>query len=206
MPNYKFTYFAARGRGESIRFIFAQGGAKYEDFRITPDKWPEYKPKMPMGQVPVLEIDGKTLCQSTTIARYLAKEFGLVPESSFDQALCDMYVDGVNDLYPAIRPFFMDLMGMGDNKKDEHWKKFMETFNQFLDKYEKFLATNGSGYLVGKKLTWADIFVGEFTNRIVDLWEPAALKGHPKVEAHMKMVIEQPNIKKYIATRPETKL
>ncbi len=32
----------------------------------------------PFGQVPVLEVDGVAVAQSTTIARFLAKEFDLV--------------------------------------------------------------------------------------------------------------------------------
>ena len=32
--------------------------------------------EMPLGAMPVLEIDGKKSCQSNAIARYLAKKFG----------------------------------------------------------------------------------------------------------------------------------
>lgn len=31
---------------------------------------------MPMGQLPVLDVDGEKLSQSRAIARYLAREFG----------------------------------------------------------------------------------------------------------------------------------
>ena len=31
----------------------------------------------PFGGMPILEFDGKQYCQSCTIARYLAKQFGM---------------------------------------------------------------------------------------------------------------------------------
>ena len=38
---------------------------------------PSLKPSLPYGQVPLLEVDGDTICQSMAIARYLASECGL---------------------------------------------------------------------------------------------------------------------------------
>ena len=101
MSTYKLTYFPVRGRAEVIRFVFAQAGVKYEDVRIKQENWPELKPSKlavmsrfldvtiiipfailflpsdtPLGHLPILEVDGKTICGSTGIARFLAERFG----------------------------------------------------------------------------------------------------------------------------------
>ena len=55
--------------------------------------------EMPYGQVPVLEVDGKPLAQSLAIARFLGREFGLLPESSFDQAIADELADLTQDMF-----------------------------------------------------------------------------------------------------------
>lgn len=97
MPEHstKLFYFPMRGRAETARLLLVYSGTKYEDVRISVEQWPAMKeskftfaftirpliefspfPEMPMGQMPVLEVDGKQLCQSTAIARYLARENG----------------------------------------------------------------------------------------------------------------------------------
>jgi len=53
---------------------------------------------MPFGQVPALEYDGEVLTQSTAIARFLAKEFGLAGKTNLEQAQADMVCDAANDL------------------------------------------------------------------------------------------------------------
>ena len=52
----------------------------------------------PFGQVPILEVDGKVLAQSHTIARYLARQHGLAGKDNWEQALSDMYVDCIYDI------------------------------------------------------------------------------------------------------------
>ncbi len=56
------------------------GAVPFEDVRFKREQWPELKPKMPFGQVPVLEVDGKMLAQSSAMERYVAKLVGLMPE------------------------------------------------------------------------------------------------------------------------------
>ena len=53
--------------------------------------------------MPVLEVDGKVLAQSFTIARFLAKEHGLAGKDSFEQAEADMYVDCIGDIIGGIK-------------------------------------------------------------------------------------------------------
>jgi glutathione S-transferase len=48
--------------------------------------------------LPVLEIDGKLVGQSNSIARYLAKQYGLAGRDEWESLQCDMLVDTLTDL------------------------------------------------------------------------------------------------------------
>lgn len=50
-----------------------------------------------MGQMPVLEIDGKRIYQSSSICRYLAKQTGLDGSTDFENFEIDSIVDTIND-------------------------------------------------------------------------------------------------------------
>ena len=52
----------------------------------------------PLGTLPVLEYNGKKLSQSITIARFLAKECGIVGKNHMEQAKADMIVDTIVDV------------------------------------------------------------------------------------------------------------
>ena len=51
-----------------------------------------------MGQVPVLEIDGKKVHQTIPICRFLANRFGLAGNSDLENLEIDSVVETVNDL------------------------------------------------------------------------------------------------------------
>lgn len=52
---------------------------------------------MPMGQMPVLEVDGKRVHQSLAMCRYLAKQVSLVGADAWEDLQIDTVVDTVND-------------------------------------------------------------------------------------------------------------
>lgn len=52
---------------------------------------------MPMGQIPVLEIDGNQFHQSVAICRCLGKKFGLAGNDEFENYEIDSIVDTLND-------------------------------------------------------------------------------------------------------------
>lgn len=52
---------------------------------------------MPMGQMPVLEVDGKRVHQSISMARFLAKTVGLCGTTPWEDLQIDIVVDTIND-------------------------------------------------------------------------------------------------------------
>merc|ERR1711976_590415 len=178
MVEYKLYYFGARWLAEPARWMFAQAGQKYTDIRITPEDWPNYKAKMPFGTIPVLEIDGKQLAQSTAIYRYLARELGLDGKDDFDQARCDSICDYVQD-------FKKDIPNMvfGDEESTKAAaKKFTEEqYAPFMTNFEKLLTENngGDGFFVGDNVTWADFVFISFLDILVDNFELAKEKSRP---------------------------
>lgn len=52
----------------------------------------------PFGQVPVLEVDGKKVCQSTAISRYLGKKYGLAGKDDWEALEIDVTVDTIHDM------------------------------------------------------------------------------------------------------------
>lgn len=52
---------------------------------------------MPFGTLPLLEIDGKVLNQSSAICRYLAKKANLAGSDDWESLLIDIAVDNFKD-------------------------------------------------------------------------------------------------------------
>ncbi|XP_078621511.1 hematopoietic prostaglandin D synthase-like isoform X2 [Branchiostoma floridae x Branchiostoma japonicum] len=99
MPSYKLTYFKSWGRAGVLRLLFAAGGIEFEDVRIDREtQWPDFKPTTPMGQLPILEVDGTIICQKRAIGRMIAKKAGLAGKTPLEEAQIDMIVDGLADM------------------------------------------------------------------------------------------------------------
>jgi len=203
---YKLTYFNGRGLAETTRLILAQAGVDYEDVRIEKDKWPELKPTMPFGKVPVLEVDGEIISESRAIARFVAKENGLAGKDTLEAAKCDMLVDAFYDLFSNMAKWRQET---DEAAKVEMFKFFAtETVPPVLKSITTILEKNGgSGYLVGDKVTWADIAVA-YGLQGIDQLGPAhgidVLANFPQLKSLIDRVLNLPNIKAWIDKRPVT--
>lgn len=108
MSTYKLYYFNTRGRAEIARLILAAAGQTFEDVRYSKDEWELHKSEMPLGQLPVLEIDGFKLPQSLTIARFLANRFKLAGKDNFEQAQADAIIDTMADTTEKFIPIMFE--------------------------------------------------------------------------------------------------
>merc|ERR1712168_1590963 len=155
MPSYKLIYFESKGRAELTRCMFAYGDIQYTDERFPRAEWPEKKKSLPFSQLPILMVDDKPLPQSKAIARYVAKEVGLVPENNLQAAYCDAMVDSLDDIMGAMGKIRFSDKSEEDKKKEFTEVYFPNTLQPFLVKLEKRLSEKV--WLLGDKMYWADI-------------------------------------------------
>lgn len=202
--SYKLTYFNGRGRAEFSRVIFAQAGVQFEDVRIERAQWLELKPKTPFGQLPLLEVEGVTLCQSQTIARFLARKFDLVGKTDLEQARSDMIVDCFGDVS---KPMMKIMMESDEAKKAELKKKFLEEeLPKSLAAVEKLLEGNkgGDGFFVGDAVTWADLALLDASDWLSMIGADSQIDNYPKLKALREKLSKSPKIAAWLEKRPKT--
>jgi len=204
MSQYKLTYFNFRGRGEVARLLFAVAGVKYEDIRVDQAQWLELKPTTPFGQLPLLEVDGVTISQSTAFGRLLARRFSLAGKTDLDQARADMLVDCYEDTVKPALSFFDE---KDEEKKASTMKKFKEEqLPGSLDSLEKLLIGNngGDGFLVGNELTWADLGFLVLIDWLTIFGADDQISKRPKLDALRRRIEAVPKIADWLVKRPKT--
>nr|XP_022903512.1 glutathione S-transferase-like [Onthophagus taurus]XP_022903513.1 glutathione S-transferase-like [Onthophagus taurus] len=199
----KLTYFNGKWMAELTRLLFSYGDVEFEDIRVihNSSEWESLKPKTPFGQLPLLEENGKVVCQSTAIARYAAKKVGLMGANDWENLEIDAIVDTISDLRFKMSRFVYE--------KDETIKESMkktsieETLPYYLEKLDK-IAKENNGYMVAKKLTWADFALKVILENIEVFAGKAPYEKFDNLIAVKNNVESIPNVKKWIETRPVT--
>lgn len=152
----KLYYFDIYGRAESIRFLLSHAKVEYENVNCGGDVMKGLKEsgKLEFGQVPMLETaDGKHLCQSWAILRYLGRTYGYYPETPELAWKIDSTIDAVEDYLGA---YFKYNFESNEEKKaifKENWLKMLPVWVAAI---EKRLEANGGKYIAGDKITIAD--------------------------------------------------
>jgi len=195
MPALKLIYFDGKGRGEPIRWILAAGKVPFKQEKFGFDQWPARKPGTPYGSVPILEVDGKPLCQTLAIARYAGTLGGLVCSDRFLNAIGDEVVDTMAELAIKFRGFVTEKDAEKQKKDEELWQT---NATKVFGVFESRISTK---FLLSDKASWQDVFLGHWLSRIVEV-RPNALKSFPKLHRVMKNVQELDGIRKYLASPP----
>jgi len=201
---YKLTYFNFTALAEPIRWIFKVKNVDFEDERIEMADWPNHKSRFPQGQVPSLVIeDGKELTQSNAIGRFLGKKFGLVTNDPYLDFLGDQVVDLLVDGRLQWRNTF--LMEKDAEKKEEARKNLVETIcPKVLKQLNDIVSSTEGDYISGDKLTWADLFLANWLSIWTKSLSTDLVADFPALKKQWETVLDLPEIKKWIAERPQT--
>ncbi|XP_063695980.1 glutathione S-transferase [Culicoides brevitarsis] len=203
MPEYKVWYFNVKALGEPLRFLLSYGGLPFEDIRVTREEWPALKPSMPMGQMPILEVDGKRVHQSLAMCRYLAKQVGLVGADAWEDLQIDTVVDTVNDfrLKVAIVAYEPD-----DVVKE---KKLITLNNEVIPFYLSKLnviAKENNDHLALGRATWADVYFAGILDYLNYLTKKDLLSDYEHLRNVVTGVLGNENVAAYIRKRPITEV
>lgn len=126
------------------------------DYRIQREQWPELKKSCPFGQLPILEVDGKTvLAQSYAILRYAGSLAGLLPTDALEAAHVDEVLYLLTELDTLLAPSGKET----DAEKKKALRQALAAgpLTAWFGSLTKLLETNGSGFIVGKQLSIADL-------------------------------------------------
>ncbi|XP_008529004.1 glutathione S-transferase A1-like isoform X1 [Equus przewalskii] len=190
-------YFSGRGRMEPIRWLLAAAGVEFEEtFIDTPEDFEKLRNdgSLMFPQVPVVEIDGMELVQSRPILNYNAAKHNLSGRDTKERALIDMYIEGVADVNEMILLLPISPPAEKDAKitliKDR-------TANHYLPAFEKVLKSHGQDYLVGNRLSRADIQLVELIYYVEEI-DPSLLTNFPLLKALKARISNLPTVKKFL--------
>ncbi|XP_040203683.1 uncharacterized protein LOC120935696 [Rana temporaria] len=188
-------YFNGRGRAESIRWLLATAGVKFEEHFL--DTKEQYDQLLKNGdlmfqQVPMLEIDGIKLISTKAIQNYIVRKYNLYGKDLKEKAFIDMYVDGISDLSTL-------MLSMPFQKEEEKQKQRdlikQRALNRYFPVFEKALANKK--YLVGDELSFADVGLVEAILAVEEV-HPNILQDFSNLQAFKARMIAIPTIKKFL--------
>jgi glutathione S-transferase len=190
----KLHYFKGRGRAETTRWMLAINRIAFENVPIeTPEALAALRAtgKLPFDQMPLLEINGLKLSQSSAMIRYLARLGGFYGESDTDAVWCDMIAGAAADFAEAA------MQAAFQPTEDIAIAAMRTRFEKFGPKFEARLRQNGSGCCVGARITFADVVLAEALSGHLE-WCPDILGDTPLLNALHERVSNDPGIASYL--------
>ncbi|XP_067933710.1 glutathione S-transferase 1-like [Watersipora subatra] len=195
----KLIFFDVKARGEVTRLLFKLAGKDFIDCRLTMEEWAEFKPSTPKGQLPLLEVDGKVICESFAIARYVARELNLYGSSNWEAAVVDMIVESCSGLFEqGVRAYYAKT----EDEKAEVTKKTAEV----LQSTEKLAVQLKKGkFILGDEASLADTALYSIIEILQELLKDLKMDEYPTISELIKNYTEIPAVADWLKTRPDNK-
>jgi glutathione S-transferase len=210
MPGYRLHYFPESGNSYKLALMLTLCGQSFEpvwtDFGGGVTRTPEWRRDVnPMGEIPVLEVDGERLTQTAPILLKLAKQFGRFggeTEQEQFELLRWLFWDnhkltGYMATYRYNRAF--------TPSPDEHMLKFFrKRIDDYLSILEQHMQTNA--FAIGERPTVADISMMAYLHYPADETGYDLAASHPAINAWLKRMARLPEWKSAYELLPGKRL
>ncbi|XP_055329785.1 probable glutathione S-transferase 9 [Paramacrobiotus metropolitanus] len=205
--HYKLVYWDARGRAESIRWLFAYAGQDWEDVRLPAGQLGRACAQAPLGGVPYLEVDRRPLGDVAAICRHLAHQFGLglTGKDAWQAAQMDSVVEFIHEtarpLYAWIDRRILGKPAQGDPAPEVLISNVAAPVRQL----EGILLKNSGGdrFLMGREPSWTDFVLGSFLENLQTV-DTDFLEMRPVLEAYFARVCGLKGVAHWLERRPPT--
>lgn len=189
------TYFAGRGRAETTRWMLAVNEIPFRNVGLTePEAFEALRAsgRLPFNQLPLLELDGLALSQTSAMIRHLARRGGFYGDEDLERTAIDMVAGAVADFAePALAAPFQPT-------REQARANLEAAMGKFGDRFEARLA-DGREHVAGGRLSFADVVLAEATTHYVEI-APGILDPTPRLAAHRERVTAHPGIAAYLAS------
>jgi glutathione S-transferase len=167
-------------------------------FGVVGEDW--FKNMNPNSRVPVIDDDGFILWESHAIVRYLAARHSpgkLYPTGLKERALAEKWMDWVQAQVggPIFAVFFPLIRQQPAQRNQEQIRQGFEACVPLYAMLDQALA--GQDWLVGGRMTIAELGVGPFAHRWLAL--PIQRPSMPNLEGWYKRLMERPAYRQHVA-------
>jgi glutathione S-transferase len=217
---YELYYWPTiQGRGEFVRLALEESGADYVDVARRPSKSGGV-PKMmtflegkrikhPPFAPPFLRKGGLVVGQTANILLYLGMHHGLAPRDEAMRLWTHQLQLTITDLVAEVHDTHHPISGMlyYEDQRSEAKRRAADFVKnrapKFLLYFERVLERSGGTYLLGRKLTYADLSLFQVVEGLRYAF-PKAMKRLerkvPRVVALHGRVAKRPRIAAYLAS------
>jgi glutathione S-transferase len=199
VPSYRLHYFPESGNSYKLALMLTLCGQTFEpvwtDFGGGVTRTPEWRRDVnPMGEIPVLEVDGERLTQTAPILLMLAKQFGQFggeTEPEQFELLRWLFWDnhkltGYMATYRFMRTF--------TPSPDEHvLKHYRRRIDDYLSILEQHMQNNA--FAIGARPTVADISMMAYLHFPADETGYDFARSHPAVDGWLRRMAQLPGWK-----------
>merc|ERR1711894_20456 len=196
MSRPHLIYFDGRGRGETARLMLAAAQAQFDQtFVTTREQFLQLikDDKLMFEQIPYLKWGDIEVVQSGSIVRFIAKKSGMMGTNLEEETMIDQLFMGTVD-------FLSKFVAVGFAFTPAQMK--VEAENVILPKslpiFEKVLAKNGTGYLVGNSFTLADGGLLETLLAVEEYCGADTFKPYSNIKKYLVTMHELPGIQNYM--------
>jgi glutathione S-transferase len=200
--------FAASNYYNKIKMQLLEKGVPFEEVLAWPSQDDSHLARSPRGKLPYIEVDGRTLAETSAIAQYIEEAYPeppLLPSDAFERAkVRELIVFLELHVELVMRRIYAEAFFGG--KVSDGTKRSVETELPLGVKAVAQLA-KFAPFIAGPELTLADCaaaqhlpLVAMATKRIYgrDFAEP-----YPQIAAYVKAMSQRPSMQKIAADRKE---